>query len=92
MTLWNLQLYWQPQKQQKTQSPLAQISHTSQKRDLRLESHFCFVLILPHLGHKLMSMGKKISVILSSYGRATASVTKHHPMIQAPATSGAHLF
>lgn len=35
----------------------------------------------PHLSHKLMSMGKKISVILSSYGRATASLTKHHPMI-----------
>lgn len=47
MTLCNLQLYWQPQKQQKTQSPLTQISHTSQNRDLCLESHFCFVLILP---------------------------------------------
>lgn len=66
---------------QKTQPPLSLISVTSQNWDLRL--HFCLVLILPHLSHKLMSMrGKKkkyCTIIILQ--RATASLTKHHPMI-----------
>lgn len=75
-TLGNLQLYWQPQNHQKTQSPF-----TSLNRDLCLQLHFCLVLILPYLSHKMMSMGKENSVILSSHRKATASLTKHHPMI-----------
>lgn len=45
---------------QKTQPPLTLISLTSQNRDLCFQLHFCLVLILLHLSHKLMSIGKKI--------------------------------
>lgn len=56
------------------------LSLTSLNRDLCLQLVLLLVLILPYLSQADVH-GEENAVLLSSYVRGTASLTKHHPMI-----------